>query len=501
MLLPPIIFIVSITLRFLCTYFAKGFKGSDYEFHEYVINKIRSNNYKLELYKENRVTGGDNRIIYPIFYHWMLSFLPQKLDRVIEKYSPLLFDVITTIVFSFIMITYTELPSAQLYLINALFLIHPLFLFSIYSPRTYTLTPRTFSQFLFNITSLCFIIVSLETNPYIVSAFVCLIVLLIALNSLTSRFFTQYLILTAIISLFFSEYMTLIYTISSFILCAVLFNKVFYLQTKGHIENLEWFYKKQKEFYASKSLLIDQQLRNRPLFTQAKNFMVQLFLNNQFFGGIVKNPILVIFLYGSIHVSTSIQSDIIPTHILSSIIIFSITSFGMFKMIGEAQRYIEYTLLLQLFWLSFNSNLMTLTLLSLYFILLSLFALLIILRFLGKGNLDELSDALSKLQEIPKSAKVFCTEMNDFHYLLNRTTCQLVGITFLSLRSPKKDYLIEYLPRYPYLNLDKLDEILGRYDAEYIFHRKRHKYSITSQSELKLKKIFENNEYQIYKVK
>lgn len=321
--------------------------GTDLFFHFYNIQQIKENSYKalndIERAKFSVVNS------YPYFFHYLMSLLPSKMIKKVELILSPLLDSISYVLISllfFHLLNPLSIDFKNIYKITFL----TLFLFSPvlneYSGifRNYHGNPRIFSQFLFFLFLLIYI---LNLNDSSLSIFFILSVLLVALISITSKFTNQVLFFLIIGLLIFKEFQLSFLIILGYVFSWIVFNKSLPKIIIGQINHSIFYYKvfrHQINDYKKSSEKINNYFFHFLKIIKQNNLLKRILLYHPF--------IIPIFFY-LFENSYEIQQFLGKYYVLIKIYIILyfcslLTYFPKFSFLGEYYRYLEYFIFFEL---------------------------------------------------------------------------------------------------------------------------------------------------------
>ena len=323
-------------------------KGYDHFFHFALINGIRANSHQFL----NRTTFRLNGInfAYPQFYHWLLSFLPEKFIK--EKYNRIGQVINFLTIVSFVIFAYTIYDFLQLEISRELFVFYSGLAFTL-SPFNYLLwnaknrglSVRGFGLLLANLFVYSIVWLNLYENvwfyvPIFAIAFIIL---------LSSQFAFQFVLLASpFLTFFFKDYILILPPFVAAILYLIFFRKIAVQFFKG-----QYYHKKIWFKYLSKNFVLNKRYSiYRDFFWDFwKKRDMKYFLNNPIVTIVLGFPFIsaVFFFilkdYTNIPVLLKNQSFyilFIPN--LIGIIAFFLTSFRPTRFFGEPERYVEFAL-------------------------------------------------------------------------------------------------------------------------------------------------------------
>jgi len=442
--------------------------NSDTYFHIATSRMIRKNNHKIPSTKE--VFLLKNEIDYPWLFHWILSFIPNSKIHLAEKLSSAVLDtlhVAIAMVFTKILFINTQYENIYL-MVGILIATSPSFLKVGIGPRAYNATPRVFSQLLFML-YLCAIVLYYHTGNIWYLPFS---IIFSALIFLSSKFGIQILVLLSAVLLFFGYMTPFIIVFLGFLFAMLLFRNHIILILKNHFISMHYYFTTLLENFHG---LLEQKACVACYLRRFKNNIFSPKFLNWFF--MDQNPwhiflfftphiLFIIFFRFNLDNTTTLIYDIF----LASFIIFILVSFKYFAFIGEAERYLEHTILFQyiLFsiFLTHNSIVFLYVLIFIHFIYYSQFVRL----FVKYGNKSEnipkklfpLLDKIDKEKSIIFPLGSYAWHL--FYYLKKAQICFPSSGWNTVIKEDELELLIGNYP-YPGTNISNLIHI---YNIDYI---------------------------------
>lgn len=455
-------------LRILPRIFLKDSWNSDTYFHIATSRMIRENHHKIPSTK--KIFSLKNEIDYPWLFHWFLSFIPSSKIHLAEKIISALLDTIhVALAMIFTKLLFLDTQYENIYWMVGIFIAtSPSFLKVGIGPRAYNATPRVFSQLLFMII-FCSIVLYYYTGDiwYLIAS-----TIFSSTIFLSSKFGIQALVLLCFTLLFFGYLAPFVVMLIGFLLAISLFPKHIILILKNHYISMKYYSTTLLEnFYG----LLEQKACIKCYLERFKNNIFTAKVLNWFF--MDQNPwhilvffmpqvLLLLFFNFDINNTTSIIYDIF----LASFIIFIFISFKYFAFIGEAERYLEHTVVFQYI------------LLSLYLIEqnILIFYVIILIHFIYYSQFVRLYIKYGKKSNnIPKKLFPLLDKIDDkgkiifplgsyawplFYHLKNARICfpssgwnTVIG----------KDELQLLVGNYPYPGIN-IDTLIHRYNIDYI---------------------------------
>ncbi len=275
----------------------------------------------------------ENNFSYPLFFHWILSFLP--FDFISKKYLKINFFLEGMLYLSALLLAFSfdSFKNNEKVGIALLLIVTNPFNRYLWNAKARGISPRNFGIILSYI-----YLFFLSTQPVatLVIIKIFLLLLISFLIILASQFTTQYIILLSFFYLiFYQDYIPIICVILAFLCLAVIFPFTFQSYFKGQIQHKKIWFKhiaKIDLWKARPSIYRDF------IFDFFRRRSIKYFLTN---------PIIEVILgFPLIPVLAIVSSQIIFKNqiILSALFAFIITSFKYTRAFGEPQRYLEMAL-------------------------------------------------------------------------------------------------------------------------------------------------------------
>jgi hypothetical protein len=497
------ILIFCLALRIAPRIIWKNFNGTDAYFHLYYIELIKNNHHRIPKL-EPRVLGGSNECTYPFFYHWLLSFFPERFIAFWDKFSGFIFDFLNGILLLFFLSLLRKINFSENCIILAAYIIAPGLTFSFIGPRPFSLTPRNFSQFIFFIS--CASLINSSSHHEIVNGFFFILSAIgFAILLLSSQFGTQVLFALLLASFFYLKVGAAI--VLGVFLGAILFRGFLVSQIKAHIFHLEWYLKYNYSFVQHKT-----NFKKLVRFIREKNLrgvFYELVFYNQIFTSFFRHPTFFIALFlAFLPVSKSsltIYQNQIIFILVPLFVAFVITNFGKARVFGEAERYVEFAYPLQIaLFLSLISQeyfkyilfLMLAYNLTWYFY--NLYQ--IKHQFASKYSYKNLFSHVAK-----DNVTLLCLSNNESYMFLGNTKARIVGfLVNISLRGTYKLFFDNFFRKYPLVDPGYIKEICEKYQVTHILRNKKIQEQESTQYESALEKlklfgqIYEDECYTLY---
>ncbi len=485
--------------------------GNDANFQMKFIDSIRENNNKIPKRIEQFLNAG--YIGYPFFIYWTLSFLDKKTVSKIRPFFGAIVDtflVITIYIFSYYIFKTTDFYSnnSNLAFYSALFFATSPFLVRA-DGRAFSINGRAFGGLFYTLTMVFAILWERtgEAHWFFLSIFSGAIVFL------SSRFGVQALIFINIILFFLTlKYIWIVIPVLS-LLMAIVFSKGIYIRSLlAHINHLAFYYTtiQYKHFYVVALRYPLQSLRKAFYSKKMTNVWAELY-RVPLIKVISHYPLLVICFFASTNNVYSL--NILKLWIISGIIVFFIILIPKFSFIGEAERYLEFTVmpvsLLSSIWFGNLSNAGKISFMVPYMIL---SIILLCSNYwaaynYGRGGKDKQTekDVINYLKKVNKKLNILTIPTLFGKKIIRETRHNAVeyGGTLGSTKESRDEF--EYLyPKYYDLPTNNLQELLRKYSLDIIIinHMWLNNNKFLNEYDFSaLRKKFNNSEFTIYESK
>ena len=495
-------------------------QGQDQYYHLFYGDFIRNNKFRYPYKPEQFLLPGVYD--YPPLYHYVLALFPRSLRERFGLYLGAIIDTLNVIVIYYFIIYLSALPDIAIYISNPgtlasiaclLFTISPALLAVGAGPRAYSATPRPLGELFFSLTFLFGLVFFVESNIYalISASFFASLILL------SSKFGAQVL-------LFFSLLVAVLTNCYLLLLIPVLGTGIGLIISKGYLARV---------LYGSlrHSLLYKNVMQDSCTFTRARNDLSPIadcirnglrgdlkefaksfytILNhNTYVILLIRNPLLLLLICIMYIKFDDLMSNTVlyflTCWIAASVVVFIITSLRPFLFLGEAERYLEYSLSAQVILLVFFFDLWAVYLpLVIVYCFLFYVATIIELKFMSDHIDTSIEENLfSWIKNNLKDRKFLGIPAGGIqHELLYKTGNCIWQVPANLSRVSEADYLQLYPIRYPYPS-DSLNDIVNQYDIHYLLVNEQDvKETLLSGIHYdftRFKKIFGNSKYSIYK--
>ena len=487
-------FFISLSFFIFAVYFRIKYLNvnqlsTDEAFHFYYIDLIKKNNNSLPDYNQNLLGEGPKACTYPSMYHFILSYFSIEFLKKYGHLTALFYDILSGILLSLFLFKFTKIDFSFYFLITGFFLIFPSLIFPAIGPRSFSLTPRNFSQFLWSCSYLCLLCFLEDQSVFWLQ----LSAILGALNILSSKFFVQYIILMSLfVSVFTLSENGLFFLMNCFVFAALIGRKRLYQQLKGHIEHSWWYINDGIKF-------IQVRWQWRTIYSYIKELRIRdlwqvVMFQNPLSRGIILNFPLFLYIIFNDGLSHDLLTDFSQCIIAGAVFYFILTQFSYFKAFGEPERYFEYSLPPFIFIIFYTHPSFE----SILFIIIYCLIFCAYMFRIRKNNTPDLDNSNTKeaiefIKRLDKK-RILCTHNNETYLFATYTDKILIG--FFS-NNQKGAFYTYFYHIYPEVNTDNFRSLVMKHEITHIIINKKstihNLYDVNG-----FKKILENNLYQIY---
>lgn len=432
----------------------------DTYYHLIIARTIKEEKYRVPKQLDGFLLP--HRFSYPYLPHFLLAFLPAKLlDRFVKNYLNSFLDAIFAATLFLISLSLTAdfktaLALALLYIFTPL-----LFSIQAIGPRTAHFTPRLFGEILVNLVFISEYFWALGYGWY----YLILAIFLSSIIFMSSKFSVQALVfISAVLSVVTLQPIFVAVPVSGLLLSMVFFGKQPVALLSSQIKHLYWYFQKNRRG--------EMHVSNRNSFSP----LVQLFktkdfkrlrslltTDNSYFLVLLKFPLFLFALYllAADNMIATLQGQII----ISAFVIYILTNLKLFLFLGESERYLVnivfFPLLLAATRLSFQVVAATI----IYGLLWMSMEIVYIRRRYVK---DSSYNLLKYLNSIPGKKRIasFPVHLGGYRIVYEtRHSWLFSGGNIDASLIPGTDTLFT---RFPYFNLDRLDEYVSDYGLNLI---------------------------------
>lgn len=336
--------IFTIILRIIPKFFNNKI-NSDTWGHFVLAESIRRNGFKIP----NKVDGYllPNEFDYPFGFHILLSFIPLeyriKFERVISAFFDTIFVVIAYLLFTYLFPLF-DIEISLAFYCSLLLSLSPTLLKVSSGPRAYDATPRVFAELLIFLYFICMLFFYIDGNyfSYLIAIFIA------SISLLTSKFSLQVLILFSLIMTIFLNSLSLfIAPIFVFITALILSNGKYMKIFLGQLKHLHLLATKNRDTFTVNRIEDYKQFFVHIMKFDFKN-AYRIFNNKLVYLNFIYKDfeilILIVLFY---FIGNTIENEYYVyfySWFVAGFISFLITGNHQFKFIGEADRYLEYSI-------------------------------------------------------------------------------------------------------------------------------------------------------------
>jgi hypothetical protein len=331
-----IIFILTFISRYVVNFIKPFYFNSDTYFHLACATQIRDNNFRLPKRAGKLLLPG--AYTYPPLFHFILTLFKNKKGR--EEFSkvwgPFIDSVIISISALFLFPLFGNQNEVLKYLLILCLIFHPGYVGTAVGPRAFSGTPRILAELLHLISFLLLWNFQITGNYgfYFAAIFIA------GLGLLSSKFFAQIILFFSIIMAFINQSVLLFFFPIFAMLISTIISKGHYLKIfSDQIGHLTLYFKKLMHVHDA--------VKNRNKLFKIKTFRdikMLTMVHNTYLQLIVKFSLSVLSIFlGYILVQKDLSMLFIYSWLISSFIVFFLTSIRSLLFLGEAERYLEYS--------------------------------------------------------------------------------------------------------------------------------------------------------------
>lgn len=464
-----IYFILVLVFRSLLRLIFNSSIDFDTYFHLYLISFIRKNGIS-NLIEQKRFIKPFG-LHYPWMMHFFISLFPRKFDMFFERFFNPFLDSLFTL-FLYTVIFYITESNNQALIVAILYVFTPaMFTTLSLGPRIKSFTPRLFGEI---VGSMMFIFEYLYfiNDNYI---YLVLSIIFAGFAYLSSKFSVQAIVFISIFLFLFTfdiEYLVVL--IGGFILSMILSQGKYLEVLKQQVEHLKWFF--MKNIKGEMSVSSRNSIKRVIDYFKTKRYkkiISALLFQNTFIIVLTRFPLVYLalyFVYDDYIINGKLE--LVDYFIISSFVIFFISSLKWFLFIGEAERYINYMVFFILLkvTLFFEENTLYLLLFIIYGIIFYILDF-ILLRKTNKNNIDDELIKWLNCQDKELNIASIPYHLGGWRIVESTKHNWLYGVFFINRDDIK--ILNSYMKKYPFLDINKADKIIDEYKLDYIFYNKQ----------------------------
>lgn len=465
------IFILVFLFRSLLRFFFKKSIDFDTYFHLYLIEFIRNNGTR-NLIEQKRFIKPFG-LNYPWMMHFFISLFPRKFDTFFERFFNPFLDSLFTVLLYIVTFYITE-SNNQALIVAILYVFTPaMFTTLSLGPRIKSFTPRLFGEIVGGMMFIFEYLYFINGN-YI---YLVLAIIFAGFAYLSSKFSVQAIFFISFFLFFFTfniEYLAVLF--GGFVLSMILSRGKYLEVLKEQFEHLKWYFIKNIQGQMSVSnrnslkLLVDYFKTKR-----YKKIILSLLFKNTFIIILSRFPLVYLslyFIYESYKVTNSFA--LLDYFIISSFIIFFISSLKWFLFIGEAERYLNYMAFFVLLKVSFlfEEQSFYVYVFIAYGLVFYIFDFVLLKIRKHSALFNEL--LIKWLDEQKKDLRIATIPYHLGGWRLTYETEHDWLYANLWLNKSEKEFFEKnFFYKYPFLDINKADKIIDEYNLDYIFYNKQ----------------------------
>ncbi len=443
--------------------------------HLYFINELRKQGRSP--WQNIKIQCWDGRYLsHPFFLHSILSFIQTKVLFKKQKFINVFLDSLFSV---FILIAATAIFDDLKLAFSCvlIYLFTPIWFSKIsMGPRIGNFTPRLFTELIFNIL-LCILfgLYNISTVEFYI-----ITILLTSIILLTSKFGLQVVLFVLPLASLVLKNLYPFYLIAFSFLFTIIISRgkvlnLFFDQFK-HLKNYYKANSKNNTAISNRNKVVFFSLKELMTFNGIRKFVYNYLFYNSYTVIFFKMPVLIFLLLGLAKYQFIIFGFFyyINIFIISVVILFCIISMRKFLFLGEAERYLNHIAIIILFsfinLIKISDSYWVIYLLIIYGIIYYLIEIFFYDKFLNvknQKNADLEIENILNLLPIPKI--VLCYPYHNFNiYRLMLNTIHKPIIPSLMNTTNIEIFMSNYDIKNTYLDLEKIDEIIGITDCSII---------------------------------
>jgi len=390
----------------------------DTYFHMYLIDYIRDCKNKVPVYHRGFLSK-KQKILYPYFFHYLLSFIPKKYNSFIEDRINIYLDAFLAVLLFYFLLLENDIYISCL--LTMLFIFTPI-LFTWFStgPRCGSFTPRVFGELSFSL-----IIFSLYMYMEVGGYIYIFISFLLSLSIWNGNQFTRQCFIGLIfIGLLLGDIYIVVLPFISCFFTYFLVGERYKLSLKQKYEHYAWYIKQ----LASGQIRLSQRSIMKWFFSAARDKSFrglggQINYYNPFLIILFKAPVFVLSLCVAVDIvlnSAAISNGklFLCYMVITFFILFFATSTKWMLFLGESERYIIHIFAPSLLLLA-DANYRTLVIcFFIYGVFFYLCEVLRVSNLKKKSNKNEILDCfVNKLNDTERKIATFPISLGGWYFL------------------------------------------------------------------------------------
>jgi len=492
-----IVLAVAVLLRAAPRVVWPQYQGTDAYYHHAYIRLIRETGHRLPR-RNPRIVGPGNHA-YPALFHWLLSFLPPRQVRWVDRFGGVTGDLVVGGATSGLLCALGVVDIGTAVAAAGLYLLLPGLILPHIGPRAFTLTPRVWGQTFYALGVVCWIAADAYPQAWIIS------VLPLALMLLTSKFAVQNLVFVApLAALLMGRYEPLLASAAAVVLALLLFRAMFVRQLVGQIGHLTWYLRRNQEMVAHRSNW--RALVGALRALDMRRFAAEALWHNPLVSGLIRHFPLVLAL-GLARSSelTSAPGGFALALTLAAVVPWLVTAFGPARILGESERYLEFAAPAAwvLLWAANPSPAIVGLIVVSVLVGYSATTIFMHRTQTGFGGKEEADIA----QVLADDAVLLCLHDPESYYFLATTEVRLVKYNGdLTAFGDAGRFIAQFFWRYPYVDPARLPDLIRDGGVTHVLENRRGRARLVAQSGRDydiagLDAVHRNDAYVLYSVR
>ncbi len=443
-------------------------------------------------------------IAYPALYHWLLSFLPPAALRWVDRWSGLVYDGIVGALITRLLVADGAVPGDLAPALIGAYLIAPSLTLAHVGPRPFSLTPRSFAQLLTGLLIALFLARSDDGMAQDATAIAAAILLAGVL--LSSKFGIQVLAFALpLIAILTGQYDILGVAAAAFAGAWIASRGYLRRQLGAQYAHLRWYWRHNVGFLRARGNW--RALGKAIMSFDLRAIGREALARNPLLSGAFRNFLLIPAFPLAASADHLGHAAWMALSISIAVAVpWVLTSFGVLRILGEAERYLEFGFPAQWFLLFalLPGPALTVTLLAVCLLHLVLYVVnLWALRQRSTASALTAFDGLAQAIEGYRSVRLLMLDDSETYGICRRTSAALCS--FANPLSPKDWSQLDRLYRpYPFINPDMIDELVRIFRLNMIVRRKVGRDGPNDAAPTyrvdRWTKIFENERYELFAI-